>query len=103
MASHYEERKEEQPARTIIANVLVKITCDWCGEAIRDERGPTKIALDNGITNDENFECSFIVNSGTGIYLTGAGWGIDDICKPCVVRLKKLLEEQGIKLSPVDY
>ena len=34
MTQHYEERKTEQPAKIITAKVMVKITCDWCGESI---------------------------------------------------------------------
>lgn len=103
MTQHYEERKTEQPAKIITAKVMVKITCDWCGESIWNEKGRTKIALSSGITDDENFDCSFVTNSGTGIYLSGDGWRIEDICKPCVVRFKTLLEEQGIKLTDYDY
>jgi hypothetical protein len=103
MTSHYEEREEQLPAKVVTAKVLTKITCDWCGKVIWDEKGPTKIAFSTEITNDENFECRFVTNSGTGIYLIGSGWEIEDICKPCVGRFKKLLQDQGIKLSEVDY
>ena len=102
MVSRYEEREIEQP-EVVTRRILVKITCDWCGEAIRDEKGPTNIALGSGITNDEEFDCEFVTKSGDGMYLTGYGWRIEDLCKPCVGRFKKLLEDQGIKLSDVDY
>jgi hypothetical protein len=72
--------------------------CDWCGVE------SDKNFLDGSITNDEQLEVTFYALSGTGIYLgASGGWEVDDLCRPCIDKLKKLLEDAGITLSSVDW
>ena len=92
-------RKYEERAVEETREVLVLRTCDWCDLSLETETEVSEKRLTNDIARDQDFTCEFITCSGTGIYLTGEGWEIDDLCIDCVGRLRSLLESEGIKIS----
>lgn len=85
----YKEVKKE-----VTSKVQETWTCDWCGK---------DVDLDDSIANDEQFELSFQTLSGTGIYLASSGWQVEDLCKSCIERLRKLLEKEGVKISEASW
>ncbi len=96
-------RKSKKVTKTVVEYVTSDIFCDWCGEAICKDGKYTKRGLGYSITNDEHFECTFYRTKGEGTHMAGYGWEIDDMCRPCVDKFQALLEENGIKLSKVDW
>jgi len=85
-----ETTKEEPIHKTIYI-------CDWCGKE------SDNYLLSSDIINDENFECKLVSYSGEGTHLIAFGWQIEDLCMDCVEKFKQLLEDNGIKLSAVDW
>ncbi len=73
---------------------VLYVTCDRCEE---------EFVLDNSMSNNEEFELNFVTMSGTGIYLTGAGWEVEDLCKDCIKWLRELLENEGVRISEVSW
>lgn len=96
-------RKTIQATRSVLKNIMVEETCDWCGAAMYKDGGYTDSALHMSIVDNEDFDFEYRVTCGEGTHMIGSGWRIDDICHDCIPRLRKLLEDSGIQLEEIDF
>jgi hypothetical protein len=85
-------------------NVIDKKTCDWCGVLIegKDERGNYV----NNNTKDCWDICDFELNWRTGVSYPECGNGEKvevDLCRDCIVRLFKLLKDEGCKINIEEW
>lgn len=72
-------------------------TCDWCGTDMEEhygERGYDTRDMEISFTKGASYEGGYTGNK--------EGWRINDLCDPCVTKLKDLLVENGIKLEEID-
>lgn len=76
---------------------LIAITCDWCGCIMNKPRAY------------EYREFTLEFSEGYNYYPDGGlmadGWKVSDLCNDCVVKLKALLEQNGIRtnIAEKDY
>ena len=94
----YETRKVERESKVLVLRI-----CDWCGRILETEAKRSERALRRSMSNDQHFEFRFVTNTGTGIYLTGEGWEIEDLCIDCIDKLHDLFVREGIKITEVSY
>ena len=82
--------------KMITTNVSKKVfessVCDWCGMSLPEEYGNTRF-------DRRSFNLEFLEGSGSsdGGYMEG--WQVEDLCNPCVTKLRKLLEDADVKVS----
>ena len=84
----------------VMRNRFQSRTCDWCGIEMGENYGQE---CDSG--GERDFSLHFRQGNtypGSG-YM--AGWCVPDLCDSCVAKLKRLLEDNGIKVvaSEVDW
>lgn len=92
MTRTYEEYKEE-----ITKERLISRTCDWCGEEMGSRYGVAK-----EVYGDRDWCLEYA--SGTAYQDGGhkAGWEVQDMCDGCIIKLRQMLEDAGIKITLVD-
>lgn len=90
---------EPYPSATLKEETVYKTicVCDWCGKESGEDFLPDEIG--RSFTS----ECQFYESIGTYSYDGSFGWQIEDLCMDCIEKLKKLLEDNGIKISEVDW
>ena len=86
-------RETEKVTVTYEKEMIIRVTCDWCGEPVLREYGYA--------TRDFSLRFASGSNYGHDGGLE-KGWEVEDLCDDCVYKLKALLEENGVTVKPVE-
>lgn len=94
------------------------IVCDWCGvesefdlETTDEERSSSINRYDNWSWIEREYSFQFGARQirthcpPEGMYYGyqhSEGWEVKDLCDNCIVKLRKLLEDSGIKISDIE-
>jgi hypothetical protein len=81
----------EKKEVTKIRNIWIKTVCDWCGDSEPFDK--QKGSLESGKDADITIYDYYYNSDAYG------GWRVNDLCPACIVKLKDLLEDQGIKIT----
>lgn len=89
-------RKTEKYTKEQVYERTVAVICDWCECSIPltpNEYGP-----------GDTREFQLVFTTGTSFPEGGSkeGWEVQDLCDACVIRLRTLLEDQGVRISEVE-
>lgn len=82
-----------EETHTTTRMVLEGVLCDWCGKEV--ER------LGYGLDSYDEFVFGFYCQEGKS-YPEGGSmveWEVEDLCKACIRKLRKMLEEAGITIK----
>lgn len=92
MTRTYEEYKEE-----VTKERLVSRMCDWCSEEMGWRYGAARECYGSRDWCLEYASGTSFPDSGHKI-----GWKVEDMCDDCVTKLRQMLEDAGIEITPVD-
>lgn len=85
------KKYEEQQVSTT-RSILVGEFCDWCGVEI-----PRPARFDS-----REFTLFFSEGSNYPEGGHAEGWEVEDLCNGCIEKLRLLLLDAGVKITPVD-
>lgn len=77
------------------------IHCDWCAKNITKEIEQAT-AFDGWSTGIREFRLEFVKGHSHRDGGLQAGWEVTDLCDDCVGKLRELLTQAGIAVSPTE-
>lgn len=80
-------------AETVERQSVESVTCDWCGRPVGEPPHRFRVRIFT-----LSFESGDVFPEGCST----EGWEVQDLCDDCIVRLRSLLEQNGVRVVPTE-
>lgn len=99
-------RTTETYQEAVARERIVSRTCDWCGQDMPFPKNGTLWGTDRsyygGGWSTRYWELKYTKGENYPETSWANGWEVQDLCDPCIERLRQLLLDAGIRLTEVE-